>query len=120
MRGSRAVDGSQQIPFQVSALHFGKEEGSQGCGWVSAGPNGSQWIPSQVSALCLGKKVDSRCLALMASYLWDPPEGPWDTCAFFQVWGGSQRDLGGSRRGFRGIWGNPEGIWGSQKVPEGC
>uniref|UniRef100_A0A8C3Y2P4 DNA 5'-3' helicase n=1 Tax=Catharus ustulatus TaxID=91951 RepID=A0A8C3Y2P4_CATUS len=41
-------------------------------------------VHPEVSALRFGKEVDSRCLALTASYLQDPPEGPRDACAFFQ------------------------------------
>ncbi|XP_041338865.1 general transcription and DNA repair factor IIH helicase subunit XPD-like, partial [Pyrgilauda ruficollis] len=53
--------------------------------WIPADPSRSQWIPSpQVSALRFGKEVDSRCLALTASYLRDPPEGPRPSCSFFQ------------------------------------
>ncbi|XP_041278014.1 general transcription and DNA repair factor IIH helicase subunit XPD-like, partial [Onychostruthus taczanowskii] len=69
--------------------------GSPGCVWVAVDPSRSQlipsdpsgphWIPSpQVSALRFGKEVDSRCLALTASYLRDPPEGPRPSCSFFQ------------------------------------
>ncbi|KAM4751729.1 LOW QUALITY PROTEIN: general transcription and DNA repair factor IIH helicase subunit XPD, partial [Cyanocitta cristata] len=41
-------------------------------------------VHPEVSALRFGKEVDSRCLALTASYLQDPPEGPRASCAFFQ------------------------------------
>uniref|UniRef100_A0A8C3R8J2 DNA 5'-3' helicase n=1 Tax=Cyanoderma ruficeps TaxID=181631 RepID=A0A8C3R8J2_9PASS len=41
-------------------------------------------VHPEVSALRFGKEVDSRCLALTASYLRDPPEGPRPSCAFFQ------------------------------------
>ncbi|XP_051632419.1 general transcription and DNA repair factor IIH helicase subunit XPD-like isoform X3 [Manacus candei] len=42
-------------------------------------------VHPEVSALRFGKDVDSRCLALTASYLRDPPEGPpRPSCSFFQ------------------------------------
>ncbi|XP_068033852.1 LOW QUALITY PROTEIN: general transcription and DNA repair factor IIH helicase subunit XPD [Anomalospiza imberbis] len=41
-------------------------------------------VHPEVSALRFGKEVDSRCLALTASYLRDPPEGPRPSCSFFQ------------------------------------
>ncbi|XP_077029372.1 general transcription and DNA repair factor IIH helicase subunit XPD-like isoform X2 [Agelaius phoeniceus] len=41
-------------------------------------------VHPEVSALRFGKEVDSRCLALTASYLRDPPEGARPSCSFFQ------------------------------------
>ncbi|NWZ93543.1 ERCC2 helicase, partial [Nesospiza acunhae] len=41
-------------------------------------------VHPEVSALRYGKEVDSRCLALTASYLQDPPEGARPSCSFFQ------------------------------------